>query len=728
VAKSRIRTALDEGYSTMHAEHAGWWREFWNESSVAVPDLHILRHYYLVRYFHGAASRRGAPPMPLQGVWTADSTGLPPWKGDYHNDLNTQMTYMGYQAAGHFDQGACYLDFLWDRLPRFRRFAREFYNTDGAAAPGVMTLAGEPLAGWVQYSLSPTMSAWSAHLFYLHWRYTMDDNFLRDRAYPWCREVGVCMDQLLKPNEDNVLVLPLSSSPEVFNNSQRAWLEPNSNYDLMCLRMLFLSLVEMADAMGLPEDAARWQSLADRLGPYHVRNDGTLKLSADADLPGSHRHLSNLMAIHPFNLITIDGGAEDRRMIDATLAEWEAFGTRGWTGYSFSWMAALRARIGRGEEAFRYLDLYAKAFILRNGFHVNGDQTRSGLSGFTYRPFTLEGNFLAVNAVHEMLLQSWSPTPGKRDTEVIRIFPAVPWRWHEARFADLRTEGGHRVSATRENNATTFFSLTAGRDGAVRIRDNFGSRTPKWSRAGVEKSGKDYVVVLQRGETISATLPVPAAIPEAPEDAAQPFQVPNRWSIRTNELPIRIGADSGGGSRFRGSIRRISIFNAPVDADLVARLAASPEALAYDQPNLLVSWQADGDGLRVTRGDPKLRPQAVGEIRFGRDGAILDGNGFFEIAESAELDFSKGLTLEAWIKPQVASGRILDKCPAGTADGWTFDMHPAGAVRLITADPHLTRKDAVEPGEWTHVAAVADGDTGRRVLYVGGEPVAVAEP
>ena len=147
-----------------------------------------------------------------------------------------------------------------------------------------MTLAGEPLAGWVQYSLSPTMSAWSAHLFYLHWRYTMDDQFLRERAYPWCREVGVCMEQLLKPNEHDVLVLPLSSSPEVFNNSQRAWLKPNSNYDLMCLRMLFLSLVEMADAVGRPEEAARWQSLSDRLGPYHVREDGTLKLSEEVSL------------------------------------------------------------------------------------------------------------------------------------------------------------------------------------------------------------------------------------------------------------------------------------------------------------------------------------------------------------------------------------------------------------------------------------------------------------
>ena len=72
----------------------------------------MQKYYLLCRYFYGAASRRGAPPMPLQGVWTADNGGLPPWKGDYHNDLNTQMTYIAYQAAGHFDEGACYLDFL----------------------------------------------------------------------------------------------------------------------------------------------------------------------------------------------------------------------------------------------------------------------------------------------------------------------------------------------------------------------------------------------------------------------------------------------------------------------------------------------------------------------------------------------------------------------------------------------------------------------------------------
>ena len=75
-------------------------------------------------------------------------------------------------------------------------------------------------------------------------------------------------------------------------------------------------------------------------------------------------------------------------------------------------MACLRARVGDAEAALRNLDIYVRAFTLRNGFHANGDQTGSGFSGFTYRPFTLEGNFLAMQAVHEMLLQSWSADAG----------------------------------------------------------------------------------------------------------------------------------------------------------------------------------------------------------------------------------------------------------------------------------------------------------------------------
>ena len=146
IARHRCSSALAKGYAAMLQPHADWWRTFWMQSSVCVPDPAIQRHYALCRYFYGAASRRGAPPIPLQGVWTADCGGLPPWKGDYHNDLNTQMTYIAYHGAGSFDEGASYLDFLWQCKPVFEKFAQEFYRS---AWPGLpwRHVVGRPAVG-----------------------------------------------------------------------------------------------------------------------------------------------------------------------------------------------------------------------------------------------------------------------------------------------------------------------------------------------------------------------------------------------------------------------------------------------------------------------------------------------------------------------------------------------------------------------------------------------------
>ncbi|SMO48816.1 glycosyl hydrolase family 95 catalytic domain-containing protein [Solitalea koreensis] len=504
LAAKRCSLALNKGYNAVRKPHVKWWDAFWQKSSVTVPDAAIQKQYNLVQYFYGAASRLNAPPMPLQGVWTADNGALPPWKGDYHNDLNTQMTYMAYQESGRFNEGASYLNFLWDRRDLFRAFAKDFYGTTGLACPGVMSYSGQPLGGWGQYSMSPSMSAWSAHLFYLHWLYIADDEFLQQKAYPWCSEVGECMLGLLKKDNKGILKLPLSSSPEIFDNSPKAWLEPNSNYDLMSLKMLFLSLQEMAESCGKSKEAKKWAEAASALGDFHTKADGTLLLDAKYELTSSHRHLSNIIGMYPFNLITDEGGEKDKQIIDASLSHWDSLGTSLWCGYTFSWMSCLKARVGDGEAAIKNLDFFLKAFVLRNGFHANGDQTKSGFSNFTYRPFTLEGNFLASQAVQEMLMQSWSPTPGKVNTGIIHIFPAMPQKWANASFTNLRAEGGYKVSAVRKNNKTTGFSIIPGKTGTVRIKDNFDGRTPKWNVKNVNKTGDIYEVHLIKGQKLKA--------------------------------------------------------------------------------------------------------------------------------------------------------------------------------------------------------------------------------
>ena len=130
-----------------------------------------------------------------------------------------------------------------------------------------------------------------------------------------------------------------------------------------------------------------------------------------------------------------------------------------------------------------------------------------------------------MHAVQEMLLQSWSPTLGKHDTEIIRLFPATPWRWHNASFADLRAEGGHRVSARRENNVTTWFRITAGRNGLLQLNDNFGNREPCWMQGKLVKHGDLYQSSVRQGEVIEACFDKPKAIPAAPPDVARPVEI-----------------------------------------------------------------------------------------------------------------------------------------------------------------------------------------------------------
>lgn len=483
--------------------HESWWKEHWSASSVRLPDARIQAQYDFARYVYGAGSRadqlgRGGAPIALQGLWTNDESGLPPWKGDYHNDLNTQTTYGAQLPMGHSDAGLCFLQHLASLKPRFESFARSFYAVDGLVVPGVMTLEGRAMGGWGQYSLSPTNTAWLAMLFDEHWRYTRDAAFLKDVAHPWCAQAGRALAVLLAPDSEGHLRLPLSSSPEIFDNTARSWLPPNSNYDQSLLRWLFGALARQASELGHREDAAKWNDLLARLEPLDIdAESGALTFARGIPYESSHRHFSHAMAIHPLGTLTIEGSESERRTIDATLAQLERHGSSWWTGYSFSWFACMLARAGKPEKALAQLENYL-AFTGRNGFHLNGDQSGKGLSKFTYRPFTLEGNMLAAQAVHEMLLQSWGG--------VVRVFPATSERWKDVEFDCLRAEGAFRVSAKRAGGRTRVVGIAAELGGVLRLRDPFGGAPFKTEGPRLERQGTDLVGTLKAREIVVLTL------------------------------------------------------------------------------------------------------------------------------------------------------------------------------------------------------------------------------
>lgn len=463
LAKRRVEEALSGDLAALRATHEAWWKTYWGWSSISVPNPVIERQWYLDVYKFGAASRRGAPPITLQGPWTADDGKLPPWKGDYHHDLNTQLSYWPCYSGNRLEEGRNYLDWLWDTRGNCEEWTQRFFKMPGMNVPMTADLNNNQIGGWRQYTHSSTTGAWLAHHFYLHWKYSGDQAFLQDRAYPYLRACAVFLEAVTNERDaEGKRTLPLSSSPEINDNRPEAWFPSITNYDLALIRWLFSATAELAEIMGKGDDAAHWRTVLGEMPDFSYGDDGRLLIGRNYPLPSSHRHFSHLMAIHPLGLIDWTQGEKAQRTIRASLEELDRLGSDAWCGYSFAWLANLAARAHDGAKAEKALETFATAFVLRNGFHCNGDQSGKGYSKFTYRPFTLEGNFAAAAGLQEMLLQS--------HTGVIEVFPAIPEAWKEISFGTLRAQGGFLVSAQHTGGKTTWIEIYAEQGGPCRLR------------------------------------------------------------------------------------------------------------------------------------------------------------------------------------------------------------------------------------------------------------------
>lgn len=490
------REALGRGMASDYREHAAYWEDFHAQSSVSLPDTVLQKQYDNEMYKFGSASREDSYPISLQAVWTADNGKLPPWKGDYHHDLNTQLSYWPCYAGNHLREGLGYLNTLWDQREVYRAYTREYFGTEGLNIPGVCTLTGRPMGGWIQYSFSQTVGAWLAQHFYLHWKYSADRAFLKERAYPFLKEVATFLEQVSTVDASGVRKLEISSSPEIFDNSLQAWFHDVTNYDLSLMRFAFGAAAELASELQLKDEAAHWKTLNEQLPDFDVDEEGCLTFAPGTPYRASHRHFSHAMAFHPLGLIDWSQGEKSRRIIRATLKRLDEVGPDYWCGYSYSWLGNMKARAFDGEGAAEALRTFADCFCLANTFHANGDQTRSGKSRFTYRPFTLEGNFAFASGIQEMLLQS--------HTGVIRVFPAIPAGWREVSFDRLRAMGAFLVSAVKEEGEVRSVRIYPEQGGICRIASPFGSRPVKVDGQEGPVSNENGILsfATRKGETV----------------------------------------------------------------------------------------------------------------------------------------------------------------------------------------------------------------------------------
>jgi alpha-L-fucosidase 2 len=410
------------------------------------PELEVLLFQY-ARYLMIACSRPGDLPANLQGVWNPSNN--PPWRCDYHSDVNVQMNYWFVDAA---NLGECFLplaEWLHSVIPVRRDATRKEFGTRGWATRSENGIFGGATYHWV-----PGDAAWIAQNIWDHYAFSQDRQYLVTRAYPVLKELCEFWEDSLKEGPGGTLVSPKSQSPE-----HGPWAEGNS-YEQQLVHDLFTNYIEASRVLGVDEGfRTKVETMRNRLlGPQIGRWGQLQEWAQDLDDPkDQHRHLSHMIAVHPGRQIS---PLTTPKLAEAAKVSLNARGD-GSTGWSRAWKICIWARLHDGDRAYKILSGMLKSQITENLFD-------------THPPFQIDGNFGYAAAVCEMLLQS--------HTGEIHLLPALPAAWPTGKVTGLRARGNFTVDIEWKDGQVTHYRIASPDPQTVKLRVNGETKTIRSER------------------------------------------------------------------------------------------------------------------------------------------------------------------------------------------------------------------------------------------------------
>ncbi len=434
-------------------------------------DNKLIEMYFnFSRYLLIAGSRAGTLPLNLQGIWNKDM--WPPWGGKYTININTEMNYWGAEIS---NLSECHLP-LFDHIERMREngrvTAREMYRCKGTVCHHNTDIWGDtaPQDKWLPATIWPMGMAWLCLHIFEHYKFTQDKAFLAEK-YDTIKEAAEFFEDFLIEDESGGLITSPSVSPEntyVTKLGINGTLCQGASMDSQILYELFSAVIEASEILGIDGEYADFiRSLRSRLPEPKTGQYGQIMEWAEdyKEAEPGHRHISQLFALYPADIISVHKTPELAAAAKATIDHRLSHGG-GHTGWSRAWIINMWARLHDGVKVSENISAILSHSTNPNMFDM-------------HPPFQIDGNFGAGAGIAEALLQSHSG--------IIELLPALPPEWKSGSVKSLCARGGFDISFEWE------------------------SGTVKWSRI-LSKSGnicklysKTPVLITNNGENIEVS-------------------------------------------------------------------------------------------------------------------------------------------------------------------------------------------------------------------------------